>query len=123
MLMIVPFVVAVCDDGDGGMNLEVKGSLPQTLHKGIVYTEDFCLDGFNLIEGSCFGGLLVTNNVACPIACSDGICVDDSSEHDADTNRDSVISTTELITYAQKWINGQISRPDLAVSLALWMVS
>jgi len=54
-----------------------------------------------------------------------GVCEQDcaSQTHPADTNRDSVISTTELITYAQKWIDGQISRPELADAIDLWMVN
>ena len=53
----------------------------------------------------------------CAAGCSGGIC---SCNTDADTDCNGVISTLELQTYGQKWLNSQITRTQIGQAIQAW---
>jgi len=71
---------AYCDDGDGGINYNEKGTVAGTnLSYESVNLEDRCLgDGRTLVEGYCNGnGFVDKINFVCDYQCVDGACVEE----------------------------------------------
>jgi hypothetical protein len=53
-------------------------------------------------------------------SCSNGQCIAGSCNTDADTNCDGLISSNELNSYINKYLNGQITRQKLGDSIQIW---
>jgi len=56
---------------------------------------------------------------SCPLTCTNNAC---TCNTDADVDCSGDITNNELITYAQKWVDGDIQREDLSDAIQAWSV-
>ena len=110
-----------CIDTDG-TNIYSRGTVTLSYSGGgqSTYT-DWC-QGNLLTEYYCQNNYKseILQNCPTDYTCSNGACVQQSCNTPADTDCNGVISTLELQTYGQKWLNSQITRTQIGQAIQDW---